>query len=112
MSKRPQDEKETKGSYTPASPVKRTLAWIGLVYMFLLLGLSLCFYFTGRMLTGLTAFLTLPGLIGLGVLALVSWRSTGAPRKGLAILAALVCWGLALLILPDAVSGLLANFGG
>ena len=112
MDKRPPDRREDKDSFVPSSPVKRALAWIGLVYMVLLLGLSFWFFLSGRMLTGLTAFLTLPGLIGLGIVALVSWRSTGSPGKVSAILAALVCWGLALGILPGALSGLLANFGG
>ena len=38
--KRPNQEPEKGTSYTPASPVKRTLAWIGLAYALLFLALT------------------------------------------------------------------------
>ena len=34
--------------YTPASPVKRTLAWIGLSYMVILVALTTYYFFTGH----------------------------------------------------------------
>ena len=80
----PKDKKEEPG-YTPASPVKRTLAWIGVVYMLILLALTTWFYFTGTALGNLGPLLTVPGLIGLGAVSLVSWRSTGRPGKWPAI---------------------------
>ena len=100
-----------RSSYTPASPVKRTLAWIGLVYVLIFLGLTTYFYFTGTMLGNLAPLLTVPGLIGLGALAIVSWHSTGRPGKGAAIALALLCWVLALATLPLGITGLLSNFG-
>ena len=103
--KRPQEE-----GYVPASPVKRTLAWIALVYVLLFLALTTYFYFTGTMLGNLVPLLTLPGLIGMGVLVLVSWRSAGRPGKYAAIALALACWLLALAALPIGVAGLLSNF--
>ena len=98
-------------SYTPASPVKRVLAWIGLVYVLIFLALTTYFYFTGAMLGNLAPLLTVPGLIGLGVLALVSWRSRGRPGKWAAIALAVLCWLLALATLPLGIAGLLSNFG-
>lgn len=106
--KRPQEEK----NYIPASPVKRTMAWIALSYMAILLALTTYYYFTGSMLGNLGPLLTVPGLIGLGALSLVSHRSTGRPGKAAAILAAVVCWLLAAATLPIGVAGLLSNFGG
>ena len=103
--RRPQDE-----GYTPSSPVKRTLAWIALVYVLIFLALTTWFYFTGTMLGNLAPLLTVPGLIGLGVLALVSWRSTGSPKKWPAIALAALCWLLAIATLPIGVLGLLSNF--
>ena len=97
--------------YTPASPVKRTLAWIGLAYVLILLALTTYYYFTGTMLGNLAPLLTVPGLIGLGALAIVSWHSTGRPGKGAAIALALLCWVLALATLPLGITGLLSNFG-
>lgn len=77
-----QDQQEP---YVPASPVKRTMAWIGIVYMVILLCLTTFYFYTGRMLGNLAPLLTVPGLIGLGALILVSWHSTGHPRRGLAL---------------------------
>ena len=102
-------EEEEKG-YIPASPVKRTAAWIALAYVLLFLGLTTYFYFTGTMLGNLAPLLALPGLIGLGALFLVSHRTTGNPGKWPAILMALVSWGLAAVTVPLAVVGLLSNF--
>ncbi len=109
MSNNPERQPEEQG-YTPASPVKRTLAWIGVVYMVILVALMTYFYFTATMLTGLAPLLTVPGLVGMGVLALVSHRTTGRPGKGSAIALATLCWVLAVLTLPVGIAGLLANF--
>ena len=106
--KRPQ---ETPPEYTPASPVKRTLAWIALAYVLIFLALTTFYYLTGYMLGNLGPLLTVPGLIGLGILALVSRRSTGRPGKAAAILLAVVCWAAALATLPIGIAGLLSNFG-
>ncbi len=104
-----QDERNEMG-YIPASPVKRTMAWIGLAYALLFLGLTTYFFFTGTMLGNLVPLLTLPGLVGLGAVSIVSWRSTGRPGKWPAILLAVLCWALALFTVPLAVAGLMSNF--
>ena len=96
--------------YTPASPVKRALAWIGVVYMLILLALTTYFYFTTTMLGGLGPLLTVPGLVGLGIVSLISFRTTGRPAKGRAVTLAVVCWVLAVLMLPAGIAGLMANF--
>ena len=103
------DEEEV---YTPSSPLKRTLAWIALVYVLIFLGLTTYFYFTGSMLGNLAPLLTVPGLIGLGVLCIVGWRTTGKPGKWAAIGLALLCWALAAATLPIGIAGLMTNFGG
>ena len=43
------------------------------------LALTTYFYFTGTMLGNLAPLLTVPGLLGLAVVILVSWRTTGKP---------------------------------
>ncbi len=105
-----QPEKEP--GYAPASPVKRTLAWIGLVYMVILVALTTYIYFTGTGLGNLGPLLTVPGLIGLGVVALVSWRTAGRPGKWPAAALTALCWLLALVTLPIGIAGLMSNFGG
>ena len=107
----PPENEEEKG-YVPASPVKRTLAWIALVYVLIFLALTTYFYYTGTMLGNLAPLLTVPGLVGLGVVAIVSHRSTGSPSRAATILTVLVCWALAAFSLPLGVAGLLSNFGG
>ena len=69
MDKRNPQEKEEPG-FTPSSPVKRTLAWIGVVYALILLALTTYFFFTATTLGNLGPLLTVPGLIGLGILSL------------------------------------------
>ena len=109
MDKRAREESENNG-FTPCSPVKRTLAWIGLAYALILLSLTTYFFFTATGLRNLGPLLTVPGLIGLGVVALVSWKSTGRPGKRSAIALAVLCWLLALITLPIGIVGLLSNF--
>ena len=102
-----QDQQEP---YVPASPVKRTMAWIGIVYMVILLCLTTFYFYTVRMLGNLAPLLTVPGLIGLGALILVSWHSTGHPRRGLAFGLSLLCFCLAAFTLPIGLLGLMSNF--
>lgn len=105
-------QEQQKPGCTLASPVKRTLAWIGLAYALIFLALNTYFYFTGSMLNNLAPLLTVPGLFGLGVLSIVSWRTAGRPGKVPALALALFCFVLALLTLPLGITGLLSNFGG
>ena len=102
-----QDQQEP---YVPASPVKRTMAWIGIVYMVILLCLTTFYFYTGRMLGNLAPLLIVLGLIGLGALILVSWHSTGHPRRGLAFGLSLLCFCLAAFTLPIGLLGLMSNF--
>ena len=108
--KREQEHEQEEKGYTPASPVKRTLAWIALVYVLIFLALTTYFYFTGSMLGNLTPLLAVPGLIGLGGLVLVSWRTGGRPSTPVAIALSLLCFALAAFTLPLGVVGLLSNF--
>ncbi len=103
---------ESPEPYTPASPVKRTLAWIGLCYMLILLTLTTYFYFTATMLGNLQHLLILPGLIGAGVLLVVRHRTEGQPSKAVAYGGAALCWLMALVTIPLAWMGLMSNFGG
>ena len=102
-----QDQQEP---YVPASPVKRTLAWIALAYVLILLALTTYYFYTGTTLGNLAPLLTVPGLIGLGALILVSWHSTGHPRRGLAFGLSLLCFCLAAFTLPIGLLGLMSNF--
>ena len=113
MNKNPNfnDRDDEEEVYTPSSPVKRTLAWIALVYVLVFLALTTYFYYTGTMLGNLAPLLTVPGLLGLAVVFIVSWRTTGKPGKWAAIALAAVCVALALVTLPMGIVGLMSNFG-
>ena len=112
MAKPKKDFDEEDLDYVPASPTMRTFAWIGLAYALLFLCLTTYYFYTGTILANLGPLLVLPGLIGMGILALVSWRTTGRPNKWPAIGLAVICWLLALLSVPMAAVGFLSNFGG
>ena len=95
------DQPESEG-YTPASPVKRALAWIGIVYMVILVFLTTYMYFSGGVaLTGIAPLLAIPALIGLGIVA---------PGKGAAWGLAVACWLVAVWFLIPGIAGLMANF--
>ncbi len=101
---------ETPEPYTPASPVKRTMAWIGVVYMVIIVALTTYYYFTGTALGNLSQLLVLPGLIGAGIVLVVAHQTEGTPSKAVAYGAAFLLWGLAIATLPLAWIGLMSNF--
>lgn len=104
------DPQNEESGYVPASPVKRAMAWIGVVYMLILVGLTTYFYFTGSMLAGLAPLLAIPGLVGLGIVALLSYRTTGTPGRGAAWGLAIVSWLLAAVLLLPGIAALMTNF--
>lgn len=106
----PEKQPPMEEPYVPASPLKRTLAWIALIYALIFLALTTYYYFRGTMLGNLAPLLAVPGLIGLGVLSLVSWKTTGSPRRTSAVILALICLFLTIITIPVAVAGLLSNF--
>ena len=108
--KNPKEDREEDKGYAPASPVKRTLAWIALIYVLIFLALTTYFYFTGTMLGNLAPLLTVPGLVGLGILVIVSRVTTGSPSRMAAIVLSLLCFCLAAFTLPLGIVGLLSNF--
>ena len=64
------DNKNQKepSSYTPASPVKRIIAWVGVAYMLIFVALNLYpFFHGGTYLRGLAPLLVCPGAAGLAV---------------------------------------------
>lgn len=98
--------------YVPASPVKRTLAWIGVVYMVILVLLMTYYFFTATMLTNLAPLLSIPALVGLGTVSMVSWKTTGRPVKWAAWTLAAASWLLAAITVPIGIAGLMTNFLG
>lgn len=104
------DGADPQSTYTPASPIKRAFAWIGVVYMVILVALTTYTCFTGTVLHGLVALLAIPALVGLGIVALISHKTTGLPSNVATALIAGVCWILAAVLVLPGVAGLMANF--
>jgi len=92
--KKPQEQREP---VVYASPIKRLWAWVGVVYVLLLLGLNTYNLTTGRMITGVPQLLIAPALVGLGGSVILRFRA-GKGRGGLAVCVVLsgACFLLAL----------------
>lgn len=74
---------EEREPYTPASPAKRILAWVGVAYMVIIVLLNLyAFTNQGGMIRGIGPLMLCPAVAGLGVLSVVRYRS-GQSRGGL-----------------------------
>ena len=108
-------EKHPQQSYTPASPVKRIAAWVGLVYMLAFVALNLYPFFTGgRYLTGIAPLMVCPGAAGL--LAIAVWHlrqaeCTYSKKASMAVLAA-ICTVVCVIGLVQGIPPLLAGLGG
>ncbi len=83
---------EKKPSYTPASPEKRALAWMGIVYMVILVLLFTYNLADGEPLHGGPGILLAPGCGGLSAVAFLRYRAKGGWfHLALGVVAALLC---------------------
>lgn len=112
---RPGGTPEPPEPYVPASPAKRLIAWVGVVYMVILVLLNLYPFFTGgRYLTGVGPLLVCPGAVGLVILCVMGLRRKESPMwkrcvlAGAAVLSGVVC----VMGLLDGVPALIAGLGG
>lgn len=108
MSDEEQKNKEDNPIYTPASPSKRVLAWVGIVYMVILILLNFYAIATGNTLNGITGIMLAPACGGLAGVTWINYKK-GQYQGGKAgalfvvLLAAAACvlsliWGVAALI--------------
>lgn len=115
MSDQPQHQNaQEQAPYTPAHPVKRILAWVGIVYMVAIVLLNVYPFFTGgRYLQGVAPLLVCPGAAGMAVIALYQMgKSTSkGVRAALAVLA-LACLAVFVVGLWDGIPALLNGLGG
>ena len=100
------ENQEDRPSYTPASPVKRTLAWVGLVYMLALVGLNLYPFFNGgQYLHGIYPLLACPAAAGLAVVAVMQLRQKDCLPSKRAVMGLLAA-GCAVVFAAGLVQGL------
>lgn len=117
MSDRPEDNRpqEEKEPYTPASPVKRILAWVGIVYMVCLIFLNLYpFFHQGAYLTGVAPLFACPGIAGLLAIAVWTLRQPDETysKKASMVVLALVCVVGLVVSLVLGIPPLLEGLGG
>ncbi|MCI2106527.1 MAG: hypothetical protein LKK00_07385 [Intestinimonas sp.] len=100
-------------SWTPASPIKRVWAWVGVVYVVLATLLVTWSLATASYLRGIGGIMVCPALVGLGISAVIRSRSeTGRGWMGLGILIAAACAVLIVLGLLNGLPALLSQLGG
>jgi NADH:ubiquinone oxidoreductase subunit 6 (subunit J) len=106
-------EFEEQPTYQPASTTKRVIAWVGVVYMVLIVLLNVYpFFHGGAYLSGVAPLLVCPGAIGLLIIALIQLRQGGSQGKkaGMVVLA-IACVFLCVIGLIDGLPGLAAGWG-
>lgn len=108
------DRREEQEPFVPASPVKRIMAWVGIVYMVGLVILNIYPFFNqGNYLTGIAPLFACPGIAGIFAISLYQARhpdSTYSRKVSMAILAVLCAVGFVVSLILG-VPPLLANFG-
>ena len=116
MTDRPDNSanREEREPYVPASPVKRIMAWVGIVYMvgFVILNIY-PFFNQGNYLTGIAPLFACPGIAGIFAISLYLAchpDSTYARKVSMAILAAICAVGFVVSLILG-FPPLLANFG-
>lgn len=83
---------ENKPSYTPASPVKRALAWMGIVYMLILVPLTTYNMATGEPIRNIPGILLFPACGGLAAVCFLRGREIhNRLLLALGVLAAVAC---------------------
>lgn len=95
--------------YTPASPIKRIMAWTGVVYMVLLILLNFYALSHGDYLRGVGPLLICPGAAGMASIALYLFKRAGRSRKFEFGLLAAVCAIVFFLGLRDGCSALIVQ---
>ena len=109
------NQSEESPSYTPAHPVKRILAGVGVVYMVAFVFLNVYpFFHGGAYLSGIAPLMVCPGAAGLAALAVWQIRQkdcTYAKKASMGVLAA-VCAVLFVVGLVQGIPPLLAGLGG
>ena len=79
MSDAPQTPPSEEPSYTPSSPTRRIIAWVGVIYMLIVVALTTYAIATGELLGGLTGLMMAPACGGLAAVTFLRAK-TGEHR--------------------------------
>ena len=116
--KTPHDQEEQpREPYTLASPLKRIWAWVGVVYMVIIVLLMTYMYGTGTYIHGVAGLMVIPALGGGAASAVCVWLTSPQEgrtpaRRAMMILITALCLALIVVNLISGIPALLANFGG
>lgn len=84
-------QEEEQEPYVPAGPIKRALAWMGVVYMLILIGLNTYTLTTGNTLNGIPGIMFAPACFGLCAIAYIKGKELSSkPYKGFALLMGII----------------------
>jgi len=110
----PQDSQkmEDKPSYVPASPAKRAAAWVGVVYMVLIVLLTAYHLGTGQAMNGIAGLMLAPAAGGFSVVSAMRVKKAGSSAEKVKQIAiALLSFFLFCACVIWGGKGLLANLG-
>lgn len=109
------EEEAPKEPISYASPMKRVWAWVGVVYMVIIVFLMTYMYARGVYLSNIASLMVVPALGGVAVSSIVVWRASdrhdAAHAAGLAAIL-VACAVLIILGLVNGIPALMSNFGG
>lgn len=95
-----------------ASPTKRTWAWVGVVYMVIILLLFTYFLAHGKFIQGIGGLMVVPALAGIASTALLQHKANPRRVPFLASLCtACICFALSFLCLLSGIPALLRSLG-
>ena len=103
MSERQQPPQEEPG-YTPASFEKRTAAWMGIVYVLMLLFLITFYIFTGKEMPGTFPLFLVP-VAGAGIVIAVYRQRKGTAPGGIVLTVIIVLLCVAAIVLGLLLGG-------
>ena len=100
------------GNYTPASFEKRTAAWVGVVYMLMLVAAMTYMIATAKVLTGIAPLLLPPAAVGAMVILIHRSRQGQAgSNRAFTFAMFFLCVFAFLIGLALGIPALLSNFG-
>lgn len=105
---------EEKAPLQYASPLKRIWAWVGVVYMVILVLLLTYMFSFGAYLRGIGGIMICPAVAGVGASLVYMWHAgdrQSLPRRILLCALVGICAALILMGLWTGIPSLLANFG-
>lgn len=111
------NEVQDESAHAPivyASPMKRIWAWVGVVYMVIIVLLITYMFSFSKYLQGIGALMVCPAIAGVGASLICAWKTGTRKSNGrlaLLVILLVLCGVLLFFSLGLGVNALIANFG-